>query len=482
MDQLGKQHTVTAAGEDQKLQVLSGAYDEVMERIDDQLPDFRDLAKRVLSWITCARRPLCVKELQHALAVEFDEKSEELDDENLLEPSIMVSVCAGLVTIDDETSVIRLVHYTTQGYFERTQASRFPNAHLDIAKTCAKYLSYEAFSNQEPKQLFDGSPLYDYAAKHWGHHAREAETDCDEVMTFLQRDVQTELSDGYHRRRYNGYHCMSGHPGQTRGIHLAAAFGLERALRRLISITGGSTLDIPDQVGRTPLILAAAGGWEGVVTLLLATGKVDVNRLDLRGLTALCAAADRGREGVVRVLLATDHIDVDAWDHPRQSTPDPTAETWDTLSGASGTPLCYAADIGDEGIVRLLLATGKVDVNARGRYRATPIMYAAAHGHIEVVQLLLATGRVNLEAWGRPSYWGNDGTPLHHAFESRDTAILYLLLQWESSNRWRRNVGMIVRQLPLSPPELLLLHLLARSSTNGRPKPTPPPGSRTPHT
>ena len=39
----------------------------------------------------------------------------------------MVSVCAGLVTVDEESDIIRLVHYTTQEFFERTQNIWFPN-------------------------------------------------------------------------------------------------------------------------------------------------------------------------------------------------------------------------------------------------------------------------------------------------------------------------------------------------------------------
>jgi hypothetical protein len=82
-----------------------------------------EIANDVLSWITCAKRPLTTSELRHALAVEIGES--ELDEENLPEIEDMVSVCAGLVTVDEESDVIRLVHYTTQEYFERTWTSWF---------------------------------------------------------------------------------------------------------------------------------------------------------------------------------------------------------------------------------------------------------------------------------------------------------------------------------------------------------------------
>jgi hypothetical protein len=63
---------------------------------------------------------LITVELQHAIAVElgkskFDEKSQpDIED--------IVFVCAGLVTVNKESKIIRLVHYTAQEYFERTES------------------------------------------------------------------------------------------------------------------------------------------------------------------------------------------------------------------------------------------------------------------------------------------------------------------------------------------------------------------------
>ena len=114
-----------------------------MERIEGQFSDQEDLAKQVLSWITCAKRPLTKSELQHALAVEVGES--QLDDDNTPQIEDIVSVCAGLVTVDEESNAIRLVHYTTQEYFERTQKRWFPDAETDILKTCITYLSFDTF-------------------------------------------------------------------------------------------------------------------------------------------------------------------------------------------------------------------------------------------------------------------------------------------------------------------------------------------------
>jgi hypothetical protein len=77
-----------------------------MERIKRQPGDLPGpkLARMVLSWITFAMRPLTTSELQHALAVEIG--ASELDEENLPDPEDMVSVCAGLVTIDEERVIL----------------------------------------------------------------------------------------------------------------------------------------------------------------------------------------------------------------------------------------------------------------------------------------------------------------------------------------------------------------------------------------
>ena len=90
---------------------LDVAYDEALCRINSQKAGFQELAIMVLSWIVWAARQLSDLELQNALGVE--EGSSEFDEENLPEVNDLISVCAGLVTVDEVSQVIRLVHYTT---------------------------------------------------------------------------------------------------------------------------------------------------------------------------------------------------------------------------------------------------------------------------------------------------------------------------------------------------------------------------------
>ena len=324
-----------------------------MKRIEGQVKDQEELAKQVLSWITCAMRPLTTSELRHALAVEVGQA--ELDKENLPEIEDMVSVCAGLVTIDGESNIIRLVHYTTQEYFERTQKVWFPNAESEITTICVTYLSFSLFrsgycqTDGEFEERLQLNQLYDYAAHNWGHHARAASTSCQAVMEFLEKQAQVEASS----QALTAVKLWEGHseysqeiPKQITGLHLTAYFGVDNAARVLLGSNGP---DLKDSYGRTPLSWAAASGHEAVVKLLLETGKVDADSKDIYGRTPLSWAAANGHEAVVKLLLETGKVDADSKDRDGR------------------TPLWWAAARGHEAVVKLLLETGKVDADSKDK-------------------------------------------------------------------------------------------------------------------
>ena len=86
---------------------MDDTYDEAMKRIEQQDDSRKQLAKRVLSWITYAVRPLSVKELQHALAVVPN--TTNIDPDDITDDETLTSVCAGLIVIDERRNVIGLV-------------------------------------------------------------------------------------------------------------------------------------------------------------------------------------------------------------------------------------------------------------------------------------------------------------------------------------------------------------------------------------
>ena len=283
-----------------------------MERVEGQLPDQKDFAKQVLSWIICAKRQLNTRELQHALAVEVGD--EELDEDNISPIENMVSVCAGLVIVDEESSIIRLVHYTTQEYFKRTQQRWFPTAEDDITTICATYLSFSAFeggycpteSHFEKRLLLN--PLYEYTAHYWGQHARQASSICPKALEFLQCKIKVEAAAQAMLAR-NYYSLRSDYsqevPMQVKGLHVAAHFGITELVAVVLQSTRVD-VDSRDSYGQTPLSWTSERGHEAIVKLLLDTGKVDVDSKDSDfGRTPLSWAAEGGHEAVVKLLRST---------------------------------------------------------------------------------------------------------------------------------------------------------------------------------
>jgi ankyrin repeat protein len=49
-------------------------------------------------------------------------------------------------------------------------------------------------------------------------------------------------------------------------------------------------------------------------------------------------------------------------------------------------------------VVKLLLESGKVDVDSRDNQKQTPLSLAAQNGHEAVVKLLLDTGKVDVDS------------------------------------------------------------------------------------
>ncbi|EHK20561.1 uncharacterized protein TRIVIDRAFT_112704, partial [Trichoderma virens Gv29-8] len=282
----------------------SHAYEGIMKRIHHQGPESVKFAKAVLSWITCAKRALTISELQHALAVEIGES--RLNEEDLPQAQDLVSICAGLVTIDEAGGIIRLFHYTAQEYFQQKQAQWFPDANDDITRICMTYLSFDVFeagfcpTDEAFEERLRSYQLYDYAAHEWGHHVRETTTLDPLVLDFLQYQAKVEASSQalFAVKELGKPHYSQNVPKQIMGLHLAAYFGIEKAVQVPLNLHGW---DPEDSYNRTPLSWASENGHEAIVRLLLDKG-ANPKAADHLGLTPLSWAIQGGHEAIVRLL------------------------------------------------------------------------------------------------------------------------------------------------------------------------------------
>ncbi|KAL9564022.1 hypothetical protein ACKAV7_011839 [Fusarium commune] len=391
----------TGSHEGEKLRVLGLAYDQAMERINGQRPGLRKIAHDVLLWVACAKRPLTTSELQHALAIEVGDP--ELDRDNMPHIEDMVSVCAGLVTVDEESGIIRI------GFQRGTT----------IAKICVTYLTLDEFkrghcscheSDSEFKERLRLNHLYDYAASNWGHHAREATVQIPEVITFLGRTGHVEASNQALLARHPDHLHTLG-TWQTTGLHLAAYFGIKEAVDALIQ--HGSDISSRDWRDRTPLSWAAENGHEDVVKLLLAAG-APVESSNGYWSTPMDTAVRNGHAEVVKLLLAEG------------AAAGPEAES-KYYYDYEETLLSLAMARGDEEIMRLLLVAGApADAGPKNRHGLTPLR----EDDMEMVELLLAAGADIDRKTTDLRY--NGRTPLSYAAENGGQGILTLLVAAEA--------------------------------------------------
>jgi hypothetical protein len=296
---------------------LDDTYEEAMQRIEAQNEDDRKLAKRVLSWIVFAKVPLSVTELQHALAIKSG--ATKLDKGDIVDEEILLSICAGLISIERESGLVHLVHYTTQIFFERVRDRWFPHAQLKIARNCLTYLLFDVFAkgpcstDEDLDARLQQNPLLTYAALYWNDHINEniERVIQDLILVFLKDKprisgyVQVNAV-GVVAYRFSGYSQFF--VKKVVPLHVAARSGLETTTQLLLK--EGADVNAKDRFSRTALSLAAGRGYEPVVRRLLERSDIKVNLKDRWGLTALHLAVWSKHEAVVQRLLERSDIEV----------------------------------------------------------------------------------------------------------------------------------------------------------------------------
>lgn len=398
------------------------SYDEAMSRITAQSEDDYRLAQTVLTWLVHTIRPLSEVELEAVLAVEPGERT--LDPDNVIPITELQSLCAGLITVDEQARTVRLVHYTTKEYFLRNPQKLLVNPHRALADICVSFLEFEEFNSwdsanyqQNYLRLTSRIKHYKfltYAIVHYEDHVSATLPSDDDKgleldLRLLRDQKRMDFFLAPRMRTHGEGRRMKLLYERKTGIQYAAGNGSCAQVSALL----GDGIDKNDtSFGTTPLIEACASLNEPVVRLLIDAGAdVNLRSTNRNGVPPLMVALGLHKPKMYETG-ATEHSEVSraysykvnnplgpSKKHARESIvahllaagvdPNYTAE-FD--SQRTETALMFTARSGMQDLVATF-CRGGADVNRRDSMTGkTALHVAAEYGHEAIVAQLLETG------------------------------------------------------------------------------------------
>lgn len=303
-----------SSGEEHIIATLNSAYETSLERMNKQSPSFRKLAKVIFTWLTFSQRPLTMLELRQALATKMGD-AEPQNDEYFLQPiQTIISVCAGLIKIDEASGKIELAHYTASEFFRthiyliiteslpRPTTVNLPpismktiaiEAHKQLAMVRLTWLAFDRFSIRSCptirgfKRELEMNPLYAYAIKYWAEHVRDLPLEDEhallEVILHFVNDSEKvsaaslDMHATMHATAsYNYLYKEKRRPAelperrrpvyQTTAIHVVSALRLTELSKILLDRKRVAA--VLDEAGMNPLHVAAASGAEDIARIL----------------------------------------------------------------------------------------------------------------------------------------------------------------------------------------------------------------------
>lgn len=87
-----------------------------------------------------------MKKLRHVLTVEVEDI--ELNEIAFSETEILLNISVDLISVDEKSSITRLVHYILQKYLEKNREKLQSDLEVELATTCFTYLLFDVFDSE----------------------------------------------------------------------------------------------------------------------------------------------------------------------------------------------------------------------------------------------------------------------------------------------------------------------------------------------
>ena len=356
------------------------------------------------------------------------------------------------------------------------QADGVAGMHLSMTMDCLRYLRCEEVTSSvrsweevtdplgmvrglpPPRQLARSLPVFaEHAATQWGHHLIAAEKEgCppNQIIHALQGLTQQhwmEVSrlervaemdvDGYADK----YLCLV-HALCANGLHKSLKVvcdGVKKDLNDERQLFADTILNVPNGAQYTPMMLAASGGHEKIVDILLSEG-ADPNRQNVWRGNALLTAVGEGHENIVRSLIRSPNCDHDLQTSGGNALASAArsgnmrviklllrettigAHTLKLmLGGGVHTPLCVAMLSSTTDVVQVLLASSQIDDNVHDHLGRTIMHFAADcdSRHLDCVRMVVESGKFDLNIQDINGY-----SPLHSAVQEDNLKVAEMLL------------------------------------------------------
>lgn len=180
----------------------------------------RKLTKAILTWATCATRPLTTKELEGALRLDIKDNFPKIEE-------CILAVCGHLVTVD-RFGRVQMVHETAREFLlsdllDSEFAINKKEAHTRIARACLTYLSGEELKPPRTGRRFSTmnavckrAEFSTYACSEFSYHLAKADPLANDIWVlvnkFLQSNVLSWIEIVAETRNFNPLIRAAKHP------------------------------------------------------------------------------------------------------------------------------------------------------------------------------------------------------------------------------------------------------------------------------